>query len=183
MPNGIYIRNTELQDLDSVVALENRIWPAGTRAPKEKFQSRLEVFPPGFFLAFKNSHLIGASTSEIIRYQPGQEIASWEEITDDGWIRKTHHSQGNALYVVSLGALSRSGAGSALLQAQKRLTRKLDLDYLVLDTRIPNHNPYRLENGCNYGDLIFWENNRNQKRQKKDSIKGNIIRFIKKSLH
>lgn len=137
----ITVKNVTWQDLDDVIRLENEIWPEGTRAPVNKFESRLRIFPEGFFLAFKGTEPIGVSTSEIINYTPENPPRSWEEITDNGYIRN-HSSKGNAIYVVSVGAKSRSGGGSALIQAQKNITEKLNLRYLVLGARIPGYNEY-----------------------------------------
>ena len=134
------------EDLDEVARLEDKIWPEGTRAPLEKFESRLKIFPEGFLLAYSDGILIGASTSQIIEYDGQTPPKSWEEITDNGWI-KSHKKSGNALYVVSVGAISRSGGGSALLQAQKKLARGLNLDYLVLGSRIPRYDEHCNENG------------------------------------
>ena len=126
-PIMIEVRKAREKDLDDVITLENKVWPPGTRSPREKFESRLRIFPEGFFLAYKEGSLIGVSTSQIIKYD-GSTIDSWEKITDFGWIR-THNPMGNALYVVSLGAISRSGGGSALINAQKKLATELGLDF------------------------------------------------------
>ena len=136
----IEVRKAREKDLDDVITLENKVWPPGTRSPREKFESRLRIFPEGFFLAYKEGSLIGVSTSQIIKYD-GSTIDSWEKITDFGWIR-THNPMGNALYVVSLGAISRSGGGSALINAQKKLATELGLDLLVLGSRIPGYDSY-----------------------------------------
>lgn len=139
---NIAIRRASVEDLSHIVDLENAIWPEGTRAPREKFEKRLAIFPEGFFLAFKEEKLIGASTAQIISYTKGEPIRSWEYITDNGFIEKTHNPQGNALYIVSLGALSRSGGGSALITEQKALARRLGLTTLVLGARIPGYDAY-----------------------------------------
>lgn len=140
--DSIVIRNINERDLNDVVRLENAIWPEGTRATKDKFESRLRIFPQGFFLAYTNGELIGVSTSEIIKYDPLNPPKSWEGITDNGYIKKTHNNNGNALYVVSVGAKSRSGGGSALVQAQKELAERLNLRFLVLGARIPGYDEY-----------------------------------------
>lgn len=142
----IKIRNAQEEDLDAIVELENTIWPEGTRASKEKFESRLKIFPKGFFLAYRNGGLIGVSTSETINYDSENLPISWEEITDNGYIRN-HNPKGNALYVVSVGAISRSGGGSALIGSQKNLTKKLNLKFLVLGARIPGYDTYCRANG------------------------------------
>lgn len=136
----IEIRNARKADLDNVMGLENKVWPPGTRSSREKFENRLRRFPEGFFLAYDERNLIGVSTSQIIKYD-GSTIESWERVTDCGFIR-THNPNGNALYVVSIGAISRSGGGTALIQAQKKLAKKLNLDFLVLGSRIPGYDSY-----------------------------------------
>jgi len=141
----IIVRNATAQKLDLVAGLENEIWPEGTRAPKEKFESRFNLFPQGFFVVYKGEEMIGVSTSEIITYDPKHPPTSWEGITDNGWIKATHNPKGNALYVVSVGAKSRSGGGSALVQAQKELVKRLHLEYLVLGARIPGYDAYCTE--------------------------------------
>lgn len=138
----IHVRQASQEDLPRIVELENAIWPEGTRAPREKFEKRLSIFPEGFLLAFRGNELMGASTSQIISYIEGDIIQSWESITDNGYIEKTHNPHGNTLYVVSLGAISRSGGGSALLSGQKALARRLGLELLVLGARIPGYDRY-----------------------------------------
>jgi len=138
----ITIRKANEKDLDAIVSLENEIWPEGTRATRDKFESRLRIFPQGFFLVYKNGEIIGVSTSEIINYDPSNPPKSWESITDNGYITHTHDPNGNAIYVVSVGAKSRSGGGSALIQAQIALTRELGLKHLILGARIPGYNEY-----------------------------------------
>jgi len=163
MEKDIYTINTKIEDLDKVVELENKIWPEGTRATKEKFEKRFTIFPQGFFLAFKGNEIIGASTSEIINYSPLNPPNSWEAITDNGYIEKTHSVNGNALYVVSIGAVSRSGGGSSLLSAQKELTKKLSLRFLLLGARIPGYDSYCRNNGeINIEDYVQLKREDNQ---------------------
>jgi len=144
----IKIRNATVEDLDEIIRLENQIWPESSRAPREKFETRLKMFSQGFFIAYDEKRgLLGVSTSEIVNYNPKNPPTSWEDITDNGWIVRTYIPNGNALYVVSVGSISRSGGGSALVQAQKKLAKKLALNYLVLGSRIPGYNKYCEQNG------------------------------------
>jgi len=142
----IKIRNAKEGDLEEVIRLENKIWEKEIRANKTKFKSRLDIFQKGFFLAFKDEELIGVSTSEIIDYNSSKCIKSWEEITSDGYINN-HNPKGDTLYVVSIGAVSKSGGGSALISAQKDLAKKLNLKCLVLGSRIPGYDTYCKKNG------------------------------------
>lgn len=143
----INVRSAALRDLTEVERLEEKVWPEGTRAPLEKFESRLQIFPKGFLLAYSDGKLVGVSTSQIIDYDKQTPPTSWEEVTDNGWIRDSHKGNGNALYIVSLGAISRSGGGSALLKAQKDLAVELNLRYMVLGSRIPGYDNYCNQHG------------------------------------
>ena len=49
MIDSLIIRNAHSEDLDAVMRVEQD-WPEGQQAPREKFVSRLERFPDGFFL-------------------------------------------------------------------------------------------------------------------------------------
>ena len=142
----INIRNAKSEDMSYVMQVEEEAWPEEIRATEEKFQSRFNVFPKGFFLAeLEDKGVVGVSTSEIINYSSEEPPLSWEEITDNGYIKKTHTPEGNALYVVSLGVSPRGsgqGVGSQLVEAQKNLVRELGLDYLVLGARAPQFHKY-----------------------------------------
>lgn len=135
--------------LDDVARLEKEVWPAtvSLQAPREKFEARATIFPQGFLLiSTPNQGLVGVSTAEIINYDPDHPPISWEEITDDGWIRQTHDPTKNALYLISVGAKSGFGVGTRLLKEQINLAKTLNLDYLVLGARIPGYHEYHQQN-------------------------------------
>ncbi len=129
--------------LEEVMRVETEAWPEEVRATIDKFESRLAVFPQGFFLGKVAPYgLMGVSTSEIIDFDYHLPPTSWEEITDNGYIRATHKPTGNALYVVSVGVsrkvekLGIKGVGTALISAQKELATRLGLNFVVLGARI-----------------------------------------------
>jgi len=137
------------QQLDLVIKNEEETWPEGTRASRDKFESRARIFPEGFFLAYESGHPVGVSTSEIIQFDPQTPIESWESITNNGFITSEqsengetigHNKNGNALYVVSVGVnpdYQKRGVGSQLVQEQIKLTKEKGLKYLVLGSRVP----------------------------------------------
>ena len=45
----IKVRNVRREELDEVIRVEQEAWPAELMASKDKFESRLNVFPDGFF--------------------------------------------------------------------------------------------------------------------------------------
>lgn len=134
------------QFLDEVVKVEEETWPEEIQAPREKFKSRAQFFPEGFLtISVPDLGMVGVSTSQIISFDPEDPPISWEETTDNGWIKNTHDRKGNALYLVSVGASPRAqgkGIGTKLVKEQIELTKKLGLDWLVLGARIPGYHKY-----------------------------------------
>lgn len=135
--------------LDEVVDVEKRTWPDELQASREKFASRLSIFPEGFFVIKIGDKAKGVSTSQITTYDPSKS-PTWDELTDSGFLRSTHDKNGNALYVASVGVAwdgQGHGLGGKLVEAQKDLTRRLGLSYLFLGARIPGYDSYCKEHG------------------------------------
>jgi radical SAM enzyme (TIGR01210 family) len=144
------IPEIQKQQIDLVMKNEEETWPEGTRATRDKFESRARIFPEGFFLAYESGHPVGVTTSEIIQYEPQSPIESWESITNNGYITPEkidsgkavgYNEDGNALYVVSVGVnpdYQKRGIGSQLVQEQIKLAKEKGLKYLVLGARVPS---------------------------------------------
>ena len=135
--------------IDEVMRVEKEAWPEEVQATRDKFESRLNIFPKGFLLAeVQGFGIMGVSTSEIINFDSDKPPPSWEEITDNGYIRSTHKKDGDALYVVSVGVSRRveqlgiKGVGTALVNAQQYLASTLGLNYVVLGARISGYGKY-----------------------------------------
>lgn len=135
--------------LDEVMEVERSAWPPELQASRKKFASRLNIFPEGFFVARINGKIGGVTTSQITTYDPSAS-KTWDEITDNGMITKTHVPGGNALYVVSVGVAKEAQGnhvGSQIVEAQKKLASELRLKYLYLGARIPGYDNYCKERG------------------------------------
>ncbi|OGH15034.1 MAG: hypothetical protein A3H50_01125 [Candidatus Levybacteria bacterium RIFCSPLOWO2_02_FULL_37_10] len=135
--------------LEQVMKVERSAWPPELQASKSKFESRFNIFPQGFFVVRLDGKIKGVTTSQITAYDESS-THTWDEITDNGMIEKTHSPQGNALYVVSVGVgadTQRGGVGGKLVQLQLELAKKLGLKYLFLGARIPGYDAYCKENG------------------------------------
>lgn len=152
------IPEMQKQQLDLVMKTEEATWPVGTRATRDKFESRAQNFPQGFILAYESGRPVGVSTSEIIQFDPESPIKSWESITNNGYITPQqsetgevigHNIDGNSLYVVSLGVdpnYQKRGVGSQLLREQQNLVIQKGLKYLVLGSRVPELQKAKLKN-------------------------------------
>jgi len=135
--------------LDEVMLVEEEAWPKEWRATRDKFASRLAIFPEGFFVAFKGGRMVGVTTSEIINYDPERLPLTWDEITDNGCIKDTHDPHGNSLYVTSVGVSKKfqgQGIGRSIIEAQKQLVQRLNLKCLFLGARLPMYHEYHRSN-------------------------------------
>jgi GNAT superfamily N-acetyltransferase len=140
--------------LDQVMKVEESAWPEELRASREKFLSRLTIFPEGLIALKINDQIKGVSTSQISYFSyydsSGNENYTWENLTDNGTIKSTHDHAGNALYIISIGVsedVQGQGLGGKLLDEQKKLAQDLGLKYLFLGARIPGYKSYLENNG------------------------------------
>ncbi|MCC6354898.1 MAG: hypothetical protein IT577_13500 [Verrucomicrobiae bacterium] len=148
----VIIRNATEDDLDGVMAVEDE-WPEDQRAPREKFVSRLKIFPRGFFLAVADGRIVGVSTSTVTRYDPDDlgPFRTWERCTNDGFLYPLGDmADYNALYIVSNGIRkSHRGTGvrEALIRAHVDLTRRMGLAYTVTGAMLPGFDAHCRERG------------------------------------
>jgi hypothetical protein len=143
-----------------MLRLERCVWPAEIQASHESFSSRLAHFPQGVIGAYVAGRLVGLSTSMRVTWSPGEDLKSWETVTDNGLIR-THRPDGNALYVVSIGAEKLShvpGIGAALIQGQIALGQRLGLDHIVLGSRVPGYRDWNMANGGSIAEYLSQTN-------------------------
>ncbi len=130
--------------LEEVMEVERSAWPLELQASKSKFESRFNIFPQGFFVVRVDGKIKGVTTSQRTVYDESS-TRTWDEITDNGMIEKTHNPQKDALYVVSVGVgvdAQGRGVGGKLVQSQLELAKKLGLKYLFLGARIPGYDAY-----------------------------------------
>ena len=155
----IKVRNVRREELDEVIRVEQEAWPAELRASKDKFESRINVFPEGFFGVYVNDKLVGVSTSTSINYNFNDKF-DWYKLTDNGYGRN-HNIKGNCLYVVSVGTSQTNDLkpvreylkknnydtlGAMLVKKQIGLAKKYGKEVLVLTARVPGYRKYYNEN-------------------------------------
>ncbi len=166
-------KNKVLSELEGV---EKSAWPDDLIASSDKFSSRIEIFPEGFFVAEVDGVIKGMSTSQVTNYDSNVTM-SWDELTDNGYIKKSHNLSGNAIYVVSVAVAADAqglGLGSKLVEEQKKLSQKLGKKYLFLGARIPGYDEYCRK----HGDLSVEEYL--QKRTEKGETIDPEIRFYER---
>lgn len=173
------IKKAAQYELRKILEVEKDVWPFEMQASLCDLKKKLELFPHGFFVVYFKGKIVGFTNSQIVNFDYDKPPISWEEATDNGSIINSHKPYGNALYVVSLGILQNfrnQGIGTKLLEKQKMLAKKLGLDYLILNSRVPEYDSYCKLNGeIKIKDYI-------KKIREEDGLPLDIeLRFYKKS--
>ena len=136
----VEIRNLSCENITEVIRLESDAWPYDVQASSEKLIDRFQTFPRGFFGAFLSNRLVGMASSQMINHSDCLKLLTWVELTSDGWISKTHHTDGNCLHFVSICVdpkVRHLGVATQLNEARLRLADELELECALTDTRLP----------------------------------------------
>ena len=149
----LVIRPATAGDLPGIMAVEED-WPEEQRAPREKFESRLRLFPDGVLVAAVDDEIVGVTTSCLTRYDVDrlEGFTSWDVATNDGWITAPGDVAGaNAVYVVSTG-IKQTFRGLSifpkLIGAQVELSRRLGLRYCVTGAILEGYGEHCREYGA-----------------------------------
>jgi len=141
---SLKIRPVLFKDMKEILRIEREAWPEGLRATEGMFRSRLKTFPEGFLCAMMDEKMQGFVVTEILDYDIRSSYLSWQQVTDHGYIRKTHNPNGDTLYGVSLSVSTRMDkrVAVALLEATGKLVIKYGLKQGVFGSRIPRYHKY-----------------------------------------
>lgn len=92
-------RMADLGDVEMIYNLEREVW-ADSGASREQISSRINIFPDGSFLAVKDNEIIGYTAAQRINDLP--KTITWDSVTDNGFIAKSHCPDGKFLYGINL---------------------------------------------------------------------------------
>ena len=131
------VRLARLEDFAALGALHRAAAPFSAWSPKQ-LESQLHAFPEGQMVAVSDGQVVGASSCLVVPWDEYAAHHTWREITGDGMFT-THDSDGRTLYCAEFAAeTSRHGFGvaRALLQAQRRLARRMNLRRIIATARL-----------------------------------------------
>ncbi|WP_070121675.1 GNAT family N-acetyltransferase [Bacillus marinisedimentorum] len=105
-PVHAVIRNYQEKDFPGLINIQKECFPPPFPAEllwnEEQLKNHITLFPEGALCIEVEGELAGSMTGLIVDYHPHGQDHTWEEITDDGYIRN-HNPDGNTLYVVDIG--------------------------------------------------------------------------------
>ena len=143
--NRIKIRQANFEDIPQILEVEKEAWGEEGAVTKEMFESRIQTFPAGVLIVEVNREIVGVVATEKVDYDIKKNAPSWYEVTDNGFIKKTHKPDGNTIYGVDLSvkpSFQRKKIGTKLLEAIGRIVISNNIKQGVLGGRIPGYHKY-----------------------------------------
>lgn len=159
MKESLTLRHTRLEDVPLIVETQNRVYPTIGGWSRAQLESQIEVFPQGQVVAYIGKRFVGAASSLIVKWDDFGQHHTWKEVTGNGTFR-THNPAGRTLYGAEVFAdpsLRRSGIGTKLYQARRRICRALNLRRIMACGRMPNY--HRVGNEMSpetYAMKVIW---------------------------
>jgi len=138
----IKIREAKIEDIPQILDVEIATWGKERAATFEMLESRIKTFPEGTLIAVVDEKIVGVVVVEIINSNLINNFSTWYEITDNGFIAKTHNPRGDTLYGVDLSVhplYQNRGIGKKLLIEAAKIAIKYNLKQGMLGGRIPNY--------------------------------------------
>ncbi|MBC5635344.1 GNAT family N-acetyltransferase [Ornithinibacillus sp. BX22] len=139
------VRNYTREDFDELITIQSESFPPPFPPElwwnKAQLENHITLFPEGALCVEVNGVLAGSMTGLIVNFDPEHPEHTWEEITDDGYIRN-HNPNGNTLYVVDIcirPAFRKLALGKLLMQAMYEVVIYKDLDRLLGGGRMPGY--------------------------------------------
>ncbi|AQQ51808.1 GNAT family N-acetyltransferase [Planococcus lenghuensis] len=141
----VVIRNYTEQDFEDMIRIQRECFPPPFPQEllwnEEQLKNHVTLFPEGALCAEVDGRLAGSVTGLRVNFDPSHPDHTWEEITDDGYIRN-HNPQGNTLYIVDISvspAYRKLGLGKLLMQAMYHTIVELKLKQLLGGGRMPGY--------------------------------------------
>ncbi|QGQ94317.1 GNAT family N-acetyltransferase [Paenibacillus psychroresistens] len=144
-PIPVVIRNYHENDFAALIEIQRLSFPPPFPDEllwnRDQLSNHVMLFPEGALCLEIEGTIVGSMTALQIDYDPTSSDHSWDEITDNGYIRN-HNPLGNALYVVDISILPayrKLGLGLWLMFAMYQLVIYKNLDRLLGGGRMPGY--------------------------------------------
>lgn len=152
----VKIRPAHIEEMDAIMRVEESAWDEGQRATREQWASRIRTFNAGTLVATVSDKVVGLLSTEIIHnYDFELDALSWSEVTDNGYIRKTHTQDGTYLFGADLSIARGAPAAvkTGLLVAAGELAVRRGLKGILLGSRMPGY--HRFAHRMSPHDYVF----------------------------
>lgn len=153
LPSGegnrkVTIRPYQQQDFAELIHIQQESFPPPFPSElwwnEEQLTNHVTLFPQGALCVEVEGTLAGSVTALLTQFDPKHPAHTWEEVTDNGYIRN-HDPKGNTLYVVDIcirPAFRKLDLGKWLLQSLYEVVVHQDLERLLGGGRMPGYHKY-----------------------------------------
>lgn len=142
---SVVIRNYQKEDFAELVQIQSESFPPPFPSElwwnEEQLTNHVTLFPEGALCVEVDGEIAGSITGLMVNYKPGDLHHTWEEITDNGYIRN-HDPNGNALYIVDIcirPKYRKLDLGRWLMQSMYEVVVHKGLDRLLGGGRMPGY--------------------------------------------
>lgn len=142
------IRSYHMNDFDELIQIQSECFPPPFPAElwwnKIQLKNHTTLFPEGAICMEVDGELAGSLTGLLVDFDPNHPNHTWEDITDNGYIR-THLPNGNTLYIVDISVrpkYRKLGVGKMMMQAMYHLVIQKGLDRLLGGGRMPGYHHF-----------------------------------------
>lgn len=142
--NNILVRQARHIDIPRLVEMERIIWQSEEieTLGSEVFEAWLETHPDGFFVGEQDGLVVSAVYAQAIKYDP-TEVPTWktfDEATDYWLTRRTHDSNGNRHFVLTVSTTVKGG-GNPVMQAMVDFSTQMNRPAIGV-SRLPGLNAW-----------------------------------------
>jgi predicted amidohydrolase/ribosomal protein S18 acetylase RimI-like enzyme len=135
------IRDATLADVDGIIALVGRAYPAMSPYTPGMVRGQINAFPHGVWVAEVDSRIVGYCATIRLPAAEALKAHSWSEVTGGGY-GSTHDPDGEYLYGYEVCVdpeFRRYRIGQRFYTARRRLAERLALKGIVIAGRMPNY--------------------------------------------
>lgn len=137
----LFIRTATIDDVDSICALNKKVYGAEWCYSKKMVRSQISNFPEGQFVVLYDDEIVGHAATFIIDEKTAIKPHTWKEITGGGYASR-HDPDGDILYGMEVCVdpdLRGLRIGQRLYNMRKKLCVSKKLKGIVFAGRIPGY--------------------------------------------
>lgn len=141
---SVTVRPYTLDDYEALLDVQREAFPPPFPEElwwkREQIAAHVETFPEGAMVAVCDGVIAGSATSLLIAHTGKPH--TWEEVSDNGYIRRTHNPAGDSLYGIDLcvrPSFRSRGIAKALYEARKDLVVRSGHTRFLAGCRIPGY--------------------------------------------
>lgn len=147
-PVKVKIRNYTKSDFPELIAIQKESFPPPFPSElwwnDEQLANHVDLYPQGALCIEVEGEMAGSMTALLTDFDPAHPEHTWQEVTDDGYIRN-HKSDGATLYVVDICVRPKFRSlklGQLLMQSMYERVVHDGLERLLGGGRMPGYHKF-----------------------------------------